>query len=252
MRLQLHKSAVILLFLILIIPSTSFAQDDDDPFVLRVNRDFGYGVGNQIQGRFSMRASGPDDLVRVEFLVDGEVVDEDRESPFRYNFNTDDFSPGVHELSALGYTRNGAVLPSITYSYEFLTAAESRTGLGKLVVPLLAIIGAISVMALLGPMILGRKKGSFRLGEYGSAGGAVCPRCTFPYPRHLLSPNLVLGKLERCPHCGKVALVGRASPADLEAAERRLEEDHDHGRRPIERDEERELNRLLEESRFED
>jgi hypothetical protein len=49
-----------------------------------------------------------------------------------------------------------------------------------------------------------------------------------------------------------VALVGRASPADLEAAERRLEEDHDHGRRPIERDEERELNRLLEESRFED
>ncbi len=252
MRPQRNSLSAILLFLLLLIPSTSYAQDDDDPFVLRVNRDFGYGVGSQIQGRFSMRASGPDDLVRVEFLVDGEIVDEDRESPYRYNFNTDDFSPGVHELTALGYTRNGDVLPSITYSYEFLTAAESRTGLGKLVIPILAIVGAISLIALLGPMILGRKKGSFRLGEYGSAGGAVCPRCTFPYPRHLLSPNLVLGKMERCPHCGKVALVGRASPADLEAAERRLEEDRGRGRRPVDRDEERELSRLLEESRFED
>ncbi|MEK6221558.1 MAG: hypothetical protein N2D54_04870 [Chloroflexota bacterium] len=37
---------------------------------------------------------------------------------------------------------------------------------------------------------------SFHLGIYSAAGGAVCPRCQLPYSRHLLSPNLLVGKLE--------------------------------------------------------
>jgi hypothetical protein len=61
-----------------------------------------------------------------------------------------------------------------------------------------------------------------------------------------------LGKLERCPHCGKWAIVARASPADLEVAEARLQEDHEQGRRPIDREDDQDLKRLLEESRFEE
>ena len=248
-----HKVLLtVLLSLILVFPALAFAQEEDESFILRINRDFGYGGGSQIQGRFSMRASGPDDLERVEFFIDGEIVNEDGEAPFRFNFSTDDYSPGVHKLSALGYTRSGGVLSSVTFTYEFLSAEDARSATLKLVVPLLAIVGVVSLVAIIGPALLGKRKGAFRMGEYGVAGGAVCPRCTFPYSRHMLSPNLILGKLERCPHCGKWAIVARANPSDLEAAEVRLQLDHEQGRRPLDREDDQDLKRMLEESRYEE
>ncbi len=56
-------------------------------------------------------------------------------------------------------------------------------------------------------------------GRYGPAGGAICPRCGQIFARQLLSPNLVTGKLSRCPHCGKWSIVAAASPTVLAAAE---------------------------------
>lgn len=250
---RVHKYLLaILISLSLALPSLVFAQEDEDTFRLRVTRDFGFGGGSQIQGRFSMRASGPEDLERVEFFIDGQVVNEDVETPFRYQFDTDEYSPGVHKLSALGYVKGGAVLSSVTFTYEFLSAENARSATLKLVVPILVVVGGLSLVALVGPALLGRRKGAFKIGEYGAAGGAICPRCTFPYSRRMFAPNLIFGKLERCPHCGKWAVVSRASPTELEAAEARLLEDHDQGRRPIDREEDQDLERLLEESRFEE
>ena len=71
-------------------------------------------------------------------------------------------------------------------------------------------------------------------------------------PRHALAPNLLVGKLERCPHCGKWAIVPRAAPADLVAAEARLRADNQEGVMQVEESEEEKLKRELEESRFEE
>lgn len=58
-------------------------------------------------------------------------------------------------------------------------------------------------------------------GDYGLAGGAICPGCGKPFARHPLAPNLLAGKLSRCPHCGKWSVVARATPAALAEAEAR-------------------------------
>lgn len=252
MKLQFSHILLLILIVILAVPAQVAAQEEEDTLTLRLTRDFGFGGGSLIQGRFSMHASGPDSLERVEFLIDGEVVEVVSEAPFRYRFHTDDYSPGLHELSAIGFTRDGRQLLSVTFRYQFLSAEEARSAAGKFVVPILILVGVISLAAILGPAVLGKRKGAFRIGEYGAAGGAICPRCTFPYSRHFLSPNLLVGKLERCPHCSKWALVSRASPSDLEAAEARLNADHEKGRRPVEREDDRDLKRLLEDSRYED
>ncbi len=55
--------------------------------------------------------------------------------------------------------------------------------------------------------------------ETGAAGAAICPRCGKAFARNFFSPNLVMGKLCRCPHCGKWSIVPRATPAELAAAE---------------------------------
>lgn len=55
--------------------------------------------------------------------------------------------------------------------------------------------------------------------ETSAAGAAICPKCKRPFARSFLSPNLVVGKLCRCPHCGKWSVVPRATAAELAAAE---------------------------------
>lgn len=59
-------------------------------------------------------------------------------------------------------------------------------------------------------------------GQYGVWGGAVCPNCGKPFSRSFLGINLVGVRLERCPHCGKFISSRRATPEQLDAAERRF------------------------------
>jgi hypothetical protein len=105
------------------------------------------------------------------------------------------------------------------------------------------------VGGVLGSGLLGRKKPHVP-GVYGMAGGAICPRCTFPYARGLMAPNLVIGKLSRCPHCGKWAVVAAASPDALAAAEARLAAENQGEVR--EDSEAEKLQQRIDDSRFED
>ena len=50
----------------------AFAQEQ---LTISLHRDFGYsGFGNDIQGLFSIRVSGPTDLAQVEFYIDGQSM----------------------------------------------------------------------------------------------------------------------------------------------------------------------------------
>ena len=237
-------------FLLMILsPYTALAQTDEPPVRLRLRRNFGYGGVGQIQGTFTMSASSDDALNRVEFLIDGQVVAVDEEAPFEYRFNTGEFSDGDHTLTAVGYTAGGQALPANSYQREFLSSEDARSATGGLVGPLILIVIGLTIVGAVVPLLLGRRR-VHKPGVYGAAGGAICPRCTFPYSRNFLAPNLLVGKLERCPHCGKLAIVRRAGPADLEAAEQRLASEGEPELSSPESEEER-LRRLLDESRFE-
>ena len=98
------------------------------------------------------------------------------------------------------------------------------------------------------PLLLTRNK-EFVPGKYGPAGGAICSRCALPFSRSLLAPNLVTGKLVRCPHCGKTAILPRAPLQQLKEAEARLTRDGESLARSSQQDN---LEKLIEESRFED
>lgn len=250
MRRKYQRLLCSLLVSLLFLPMGGMAQEQDEMLKLTIRREFGYGGGTRIQGRFSMRASGPESLKRVEFLIDEQVVNDDLEAPFRYDFSTGDYPPGVHALSAIGYAADGRILRAPTWSFEFVTAEQARLDVMKILGPLMAVVIGFILLGTLGISMLGRRTKVFRRGQYGAAGGAVCPGCKLPFSRHLFAPNLLLGKLERCPHCGKWSIVGMASRDALEEAEARLMNDNEHGRLKTEVDEEQRLRRLLDESRF--
>jgi hypothetical protein len=84
---------------------------------------------------------------------------------------------------------------------------------------------------------------------YGLAGGAVCPKCGLPFSRSVFGLNLLVGKLSRCPHCGKWSVVGRASPEELAAAEAKLRGEKQPA--PPAVDAATQLHKRIEESRYE-
>lgn len=187
---------------------------------LSLRRNFGFAWGNQIQGNFTLRAEGPADLRRVVFLVDGQPVGEASQEPFEIGFHTGSFALGEHTLAARGVTSGGEELTSDLLRLEFVSPEVGTQFVLRLLGPVLALVAVLILGGTALPMLFGR--GTFRPGVYGAAGGAVCPQCRLPFSRHLLSPHLILGKLERCPHCGRISMVPRAKPAALAAAEARL------------------------------
>lgn len=236
---------ILIVFLICLLPAVALAQSEQ--LDLRLSRDFGYGAGNQIQGKFSLRVNGPDEIVQVDFIIDDEIVYTDTEPPFRYQFNTDDFTPGVHTMTAVGYTADGMAVYGSEFVRQFLSADQAKSSTMKIIVPLLIVVGIITLLGALAPALMMRGK-EFKPGSYGAAGGAVCPRCTFPYSRQVLAPNLLVGKLQRCPHCGKWAIVPRASQPELDAAEARWAREGTSAVEPP--TEEEKIRQLLDDSRY--
>lgn len=241
----------LLLLLLLALPLPALAQGGTPTLELKLSRDFGYGgFDNRIQGAFSFHAQGPDDLQRVEFYIDDQLVATVDAPPFETKFNTDSYAPGEHRLYALGYTASGQSLESNDFTRVFMTPAEARGTLTQILVPLLVVILIGVLLSAVVPRFFFRGRRAQVVGQYGLAGGAVCKRCGLPFSRHFLSPHLFTGKLERCPHCGKWAFVSRATPEQLAAAEARLAgDDAAQAAAPAETEEDR-LRRQIEESRY--
>jgi len=247
-----NKFLVVLACIFLALSAAGTALAGQDPAGLQLNliRNFGYGGFTKIQGEFTLRITNPPaDLTEASFFVDGELLAAISSAPFQTKFHTADFSPGEHWLSARGVLNDGSQLESHVITKIFLSSKEALSETSGILVPLLVGVGVLTLLGLGVPLVLSRKKG-FILGQYGPAGGAVCPRCGLPFSRSALAPNLVVGKLARCPHCGKVSVLAKAAPARLAEAERKYSDTQ--GTSSLQQTKAEELQKMLDDSRFEE
>lgn len=224
---------------------------------LSVSRDFGSsdGTGN-IQGIFSMKVTGSSNLVQVQFYIDNTLIAEDTEPPFKVQFVTDDYAPGKHTMYAIGYTRDGRELRTREMTFNYMTAEESwKRGL-KIILPILVLVLIWKLLSTGVPTLTrGRKEGE-RLppGEqnYGFIGGTICPCCAHPFALNLFSPNLLVGKLARCPNCGKLFIGRRASNDDLLIAEEAVWRQAHGATRVSEMKNEEKIRKKLDDSKYQD
>jgi len=89
--------------------------------------------------------------------------------------------------------------------------------------------------------------------NYGAFGGGICTRCSQPFERRVWMPNLIFGKLARCPHCGKWQVARRASADELKIGEDLIRQQKNSGEQ-AERSEsaDERLKRQIENSRFDE
>ena len=247
------KTAAMLALLILLGFGIVYAQGDD--ITLKLSRDFGFASGTgKIQGLFSMKVTSSTQLSEVEFYIDSKSIGKDTIEPFKLQFNTDDFAPGVHSLFAIGQTLEGKELITREEMTEFISAQESKKATLTIIVPILGLALIAVIISAVIPALLTKKKGIIAPGEirnYGAAGGTICSRCSRPFSRHMLAPNLLLGKLERCPHCGKWGIF-RAYPIYLlrKAEESELIADDAQAASKIPVDEEEKLRNGLDDTKY--
>jgi hypothetical protein len=205
----------------LLLPIIVHAQENE--LILKMSRDWGYGgLNGDIQGLFSMKVSGPADLVKVEFYIDGTLIGEDLEAPFSFQFNTDSYSPGIRELYAMGYTAGGQVYQSNLITANFVTAADGNKASLSIVLPILSIAFVAILLSFVVPLLLGRgKTQNLALGAERKYpfGGVICSKCHRPFPLAIFSPHLGFHKVARCPMCGKWSLLRVQSIGKLREAE---------------------------------
>lgn len=224
---------------------------------LSVTRLFGYGGGDQIQGKFRMELVEPPALKSATFYVDEVEVGTVTETPYRIDFNTDSYAQGWHELKATGLMPDGTTLNSNVRRFEFVTAAQGWEAAQKIIIPLFSVVGGIILLMVaiqVLPSLFGRKK-TLPLGaerKYGLKGGAICPKCHRPFSIHFMAINLPFAHFDRCDHCGKWSLVRSASREQLAAAERAELEMAKPDAPIVEETKEEKLARQIEESRYTD
>ena len=245
-----------LLAIVLLLWITPVSAQSDQTLTLRMSRTFGYSSGTgKIQGRFTLKAIGPDHLESVSFYIDGELMGVVEQSPYHLSFDTGAYALGLHTLNATGITSDGLELRSNSLQAVFVTSDESLQGALSVVAPIIGIVLIVMALSMVVTFFSMRKNKDLPLGaarSYGYAGGTICPRCQRPYPRNVLSPNMLVGKLERCPFCGKWAIVSAAPIEILRAAEQaELQNISGDVDRSGENEEVR-LRRDLEDSRYQD
>ena len=200
--------------------ATVFAQEES--LTLQLTRDFGYGgLNGDIQGAFSLKATGPANLKRVDFYIDEKKIGEVSAAPFKIQFVTDDYSAGVHSFSAVGTTLDGQQLNSQKITANFVSKSDAGKGTFQILLPILVItFGAILITAVV-PLVMGRKTISLEPGTKRNypIGGGICPKCARPFAFHMFGINLIGAKYDRCPYCGKWSIVKHVSIAQLHKAE---------------------------------
>lgn len=204
----------------LVIISAASAQGEE--LTLDLSKDFGSeGFNGDIQGTFTVKASGPANLERVQFFLEDTLLGEDTESPFAIQFITDNYTTGAHVFTAVGFTTDGKQIGSTTIRAVFMSNEEASAASRNMVVPILAVVFGFMAISAFTKMINIRKAKKLPAGVTRSYiyGGGICPKCKRPFGFPLLGIHMFGRKLTPCPHCGQWSVVERATMSELHAAE---------------------------------
>lgn len=251
----------LIVFLVLFsLAFTGLAQQSD--YKLNFKRDFGYGSGSQVRGKFSLSVVGNlENVEQVSYRIDGQEIALVSAAPFRFSFQTDTYGIGWHELSAEITLAGGSLAATPVRRFEFVSQEDEMAGVSKIIIPIGGLALLITLLGVGGQFLSLRGKNSLlapgTARNYGLRGGTICKRCNRPFPIHWWAMNLALWRLDRCDYCGHVALVQRCPTDVLRAAEAAEKEAFREGSGSIPAgpallSPEEQLRRQLDESRYTD
>ena len=105
-------------------------------------KDNGYGMGNDMNGLWTINSDVSADVVYVEFYLDGQLQQNATASPFKWQFDTANYTEGQHTIRVVAYDAAGAT-----------AVAESQRNFVGFPLTFVVVIIAVVVVAILVPLV---------------------------------------------------------------------------------------------------
>ncbi|MGD6807386.1 MAG: Ig-like domain-containing protein [Candidatus Bathyarchaeia archaeon] len=123
-----------------------FQASSASPLItLSLYKNNGYGMGNDMNGDWTLNAAVSEDVTRVEFYFDGHLVANETTAPYSWHFNTSNYTSGLHLFEAKASNEAGeSALAQITRNFVPFPLDFVVGIIGLIIVTLIiAVIGAV-------------------------------------------------------------------------------------------------------------
>lgn len=145
-------------------------------------RTNGYAAGNDINGMFSMTAQVSNDVAYVEFYLDDALQTNDTSAPFTWDFDTNNYPLGQHNITVIAYDSNGQNASAV-WQRNFV---EMPTGFYIIIILVVVFAVIVSVVS-----VINRSKLT------------KCPHCGHIFQRKYSWIHFGSIGRNKCPNCGK-------------------------------------------------
>ena len=147
---KVYSVLMIAIFLILVflVPESSqnFDSVQAEPSLsLSYYKNNGYGFGNDINGIWTITALVSQNVSYVTFYLDNQLQQNDSSSPFSWNFNTNNYTLGLHTISVTAYDSLGEA-ETVEVQRNFVGfPTELLVGIIGLIVGIIAVLVFVAV-----------------------------------------------------------------------------------------------------------
>ena len=121
-----HRGSLIFLSLLLcsifLIGSMSQISGEEPPLELRFSKIIGTSIGNKMEGKFRITASGGDNITALSLLFNATLVASSPNNSLSLTFDTSTYGEGLMNITLIGADSLG-VFSQITQMKEFLSPA---------------------------------------------------------------------------------------------------------------------------------
>jgi len=113
MKYLKHKYLLIIFTFILLFSFNSVIissnAQDEEILSLGIKKNFGTGIGDKIEGDFTISGSGPDNILNLTLFFNGTQVAFESDNQLTFRFDTKDYSLGLMNITLVGEDSEGMV-----------------------------------------------------------------------------------------------------------------------------------------------
>jgi ribosomal protein L32 len=191
LKTQLKPSLALMILLAFLAYSFFAFQVSAEPTVnLSINKNIGYNFGSDINGQFIVSAHVSNEVVRVEFYLNGTLQYNDTAAPFSWAFDTTNYALGTYNITAVAYDSSGQQATA-GLNQNFVEVPAFWSTFLPIIIAIVVIVAVVASFWAL--------KHSSRLTK--------CPKCGYVFsPNRMISIKLGVWHYTRCPECGKYFL----------------------------------------------
>ena len=99
---------------------TNTNSQEEDILSISVSKNVGTGIGDKIEGDFTITGTGPDYILNLTLFFNGTQVSFESDNELKFRFNTKDYTIGLMNITLVGKDNEGTTYAKTIFK-DFLS-----------------------------------------------------------------------------------------------------------------------------------